>query len=108
MSNLTVTKDHSGGERGRYVVTLDGAEAELTFVRRGEGVVSADHTRVPDAIAGRGVAGQLLRAMLDDARGSGFRIVPVCDYVLAQYAKHPEWQPLFTTKPGEKPQDRRD
>ena len=34
---------------------------------------------------------------------NAFRIIPVCPYVRAQYARHPEWADLFTTKPGEDP-----
>jgi len=28
--------------------------------------------------------------MIGDARANGFKIVPICPYVLAQYQKHPE------------------
>ena len=54
-------------------------------------------------MAGKGVARALLDFMLEDARKSGFRIIPVCPFVRAQYARHPEWAELFTTKPGEDP-----
>ena len=78
-------------------------EGEITFTHRGPGVISADHTGVPDAMAGQGVAKALLNDLLEDARQSGFRIIPVCPYVRTQYARHPEWAELFTTKPGEDP-----
>ncbi|OYW84323.1 MAG: hypothetical protein B7Z22_10880 [Hyphomonas sp. 32-62-5] len=67
------------------------------------GIISANHTRVPEAMGGRGVAGTLLNFMLEDARTNGFKIVPVCPYVRGQYAKHPEWADLFTTRTGEDP-----
>ena len=56
-----------------------------------------------EAMGGRGVASALLNFMLEDARQTGFKIVPVCPYVRGQYAKHPEWSDLFTTRPGEDP-----
>ncbi|HKN29927.1 MAG TPA: N-acetyltransferase [Roseiarcus sp.] len=32
----------------------------------------------------------LVEHMIGDARANGFKIVPICPYVLAQYQKHPE------------------
>lgn len=105
MDDVSIAKENRNARHGRYVARIEGtdAEGEITFTRRGEGVVSADHTGVPEAMGGRGVARRLLDFMLEDARTNGFRIVPICPYVQAQYAKHPEWAPLFTSGPGEKP-----
>ena len=41
--------------------------------------------------------------MVQDARDGGFRIIPLCPYVQAQYAKNPDWADVFTTQPGEAP-----
>lgn len=105
MSDITITKEDGGGRHGRYFARIDGidAEGEITFTHRGDGVISADHTGVPDAMGGKGVAKALLDFMHEDARANAFRIIPVCPYVRAQYARHPEWADLFTTKPGEDP-----
>lgn len=94
-----------GKEPGRYVARIPGiaGEGEITFTAEAPGVISADHTGVPDSMAGKGVARALLDFMLQDARAQGFRIVPRCPFVRGQYARHPEWAPLFTTKPGEDP-----
>ncbi len=104
MSDITITRE-DGERKGRYVARIGGidAEGEIEFTYPRDGVISANHTRVPDVMGGRGVAGALLQFMLEDARTNGFRIVPVCPYVRGQYAKHPEWADLFTTKPGETP-----
>lgn len=104
MSKLALSKEN-GERRGRYVARLAGidAEGEITFRHRGEGTISADHTGVPDEMGGHGVAKALLNYMLEDARRSGFRIIPICPFVRGQYAKHPEWADLFTTTPGEDP-----
>lgn len=104
MSDIKITReDRPTG--GRYVARIDGidAEGEITFTKPRDGVISANHTGVPEAMAGKGVANALLNFMLDDARKTGFRIVPVCPFVRKQYARHPEWADLFTTKPGEDP-----
>ena len=105
MDGLTITREDRDARHGRYVARIEGtdAEGEITFTRRGEGVISADHTGVPEVMAGKGVAGKLLAFMLDDARANHFRIIPICPYVRGQYEKHPERAALFTTRPGEKP-----
>ncbi|WP_413220055.1 GNAT family N-acetyltransferase [Tritonibacter mobilis] len=104
MTKLHLSKE-DGERRGRYVARLDGieAEAEITFRYRSDGIISAEHTGVPDAMGGHGVAKALLDFMLEDARRSGYRIIPICPFVRRQYAKHPEWSDLFTTKTGEDP-----
>ena len=105
MADVTITKEDGDARHGRYVARVPGiaAEGEITFTRRRPGVVSADHTGVPEALGGRGIARALLDFMLEDARATGFRIVPLCPFVRAQYARHPEWAALFTTAPGEDP-----
>lgn len=105
MSELIITKEDSDARHGRYTGRLEGieAEAEITLTRRGPDIISADHTGVPEAMAGKGVAKALLDFMLSDARTNGFRIIPICPFVRKQYARHPEWADLFTTAPGEDP-----
>ena len=105
MTETTITREETGPRTGRYVARIEGVEGEgeITFTRRGPGVISADHTGVPESMAGRGVAGSLLARLLQDAREESFRIIPLCRYVRGQYARHPEWADLFTTAPGEDP-----
>ena len=43
---------------------------------------------------GRGIAGKLVEALIDDARSEGFKIIPSCSYVAAQFKRHPEWVDL--------------
>ncbi|MEO1968948.1 MAG: GNAT family N-acetyltransferase [Sphingomonadaceae bacterium] len=94
MADVTVT--HEGNdERGRYSAKLDGEDAgHLDWIGRGEDVRVATHTLVPDSMRGKGIAGKLVDALIADARNEGFRIVPQCSYVDAQFKRHPEWVSL--------------
>lgn len=105
MSTITINKEMREGGNGRYVGRIEGidAEAEIVFTVPGPGLISADHTIAPPAMRGTGVALALVEHMVADARKSGFKIVPQCPYVRAQYVKHPDWADVFTTKPGEEP-----
>jgi hypothetical protein len=80
---------------GEFVATLPGETAvgRLTYVMRGS-VLIANHTLVPPAIGGRGVAAKLVQALIAHARDNGLTIDPQCSYVDAAFRRHPEWAPL--------------
>jgi predicted GNAT family acetyltransferase len=91
MADIEISRE-DGETRGRYVATIDGHEAELTYSKLGDsGNVIADHTGVPDELGGRGVGSALVRHLVEDARTNGFRIVPLCPFVQALYQKNPDW-----------------
>jgi uncharacterized protein len=77
--------------RRRYELDVEGGLAVVEYYER-DGTRVFTHTEVPGQSKGRGVAGKLVRAALDDTRRHGFRIVPACSYVVAFVARHPEYQ----------------
>lgn len=94
MADVTVTHE-SEDQSGRYSATLDGEDAgHLDWIGRGEDVRVATHTLVPNSMRGKGIAGKLVDALIADAKSEGFRIVPQCSYVEAQFRRHPEWASL--------------
>lgn len=78
---------------GRFSAQLDGHGAELRY-RRLDGRLLIDHTGVPEAIGGRGVAGELVRAALDYARAENLRVVPLCSYSAEYVRRHPGYADL--------------
>lgn len=78
---------------GRFSTQLDGHEAELVY-RHQDMRMLIDHTGVPEAISGRGVAGELVKAALDYARAQGLRVVPLCSYSATYIQRHPEYADL--------------
>jgi predicted GNAT family acetyltransferase len=92
---VSITHDDQGSH-GAYHATVAGEAAEglLTWREASPGVVVADHTLVPTAIGGRGVAARLVEALIADARQREWKIVPACSYVAAQFRRHPEWADL--------------
>ena len=91
---VTITR-HANGSSGEYRAEVAGSPAigRLTWTER-HGVRAAEHTLVPPEIGGRGVAGQLVEAMIADAREHGFTIDPQCSYVAAAFKRHPDWAEL--------------
>ena len=91
---VTITRHHHGSS-GEYHAAVAGSSAigRLTWTEQSN-VRAAEHTLVPSEIGGRGVAGQLVEAMIADARKHGFRIDPQCSYVAAAFKRHPDWADL--------------
>ena len=94
MSDVTITRHERAGS-GEYHAHVEGSDhiGRLTWQERG-GARLVDHTLVPPAIGGRGIAAQLVDAIVGDAREQGFKIIPVCSYVAAKFNEHPEWADL--------------
>jgi predicted GNAT family acetyltransferase len=77
----------------RFAVRVEGYEAELLYRRDGRRL-TIGHTGVPEAIGGRGIAGELVKAALEYARAEGLRVVPACSYSADYIQRHPEYADL--------------
>lgn len=89
--DVTIQHDPAGQ---RFSTSVDGHEAELIYRLR-EGRMVIEHTGVPDAIGGRGIAAQLVKAALDHARAAGWKVVPACSYSAVYVERHPEYADLL-------------
>lgn len=58
------------------------------------GVMTITHTGVPEAIGGRGIAGDLTRTALETATEQGLKVRPMCSYVATYIERHPEYKEL--------------
>lgn len=74
---------------GDYVAKLSGSDeqAKLSWTDRG-GVRHAEHTFVPPSHRGKGVAEELVKALIEDARTHDFKIAPDCSYVDRYFDRH--------------------
>lgn len=77
----------------RFTAESEGQLAELAY-RLEAGSLVIEHTGVPEAIGGRGIAGALVKAALDYAREAGLRVVPSCSYAAEYIRRHPEYADL--------------
>ena len=89
-----ITREH-GESKGRYVLVIDGEEAELTYSITSPTLIIADHTGVPEALRGTGAGLRLVERLVADARAEGVKIVPLCPFVNAQRRRHPDWANVF-------------
>ncbi|HEU0224435.1 MAG TPA: GNAT family N-acetyltransferase [Steroidobacteraceae bacterium] len=95
MADITITRELTAS-KGRYVGRIAGVEgeAELTFSRANPQLVIADHTGAPDSMRGMGAAKALVERLVADARAEGFKIMPLCPFVKAQFDRNPDWSDL--------------
>lgn len=82
----------------RFEAKVDGLEATLDYDLDDSRTMTITHVRVPDPIAGRGIAGDLTAAALAEARREGWRVVPQCPYADAYMRRHPQWSDLLETR----------
>lgn len=90
-----VVEREDGPAKGRYVIRIDGHEAEMTYTKVGTRQIIIDHTGVPDALRGMGLGPVLVKQGVEDARAEGKKLIPLCPFAKAQIARHPEWQDVL-------------
>ena len=77
-------------EARRYELEVDGGMAVATYNLVDGGVLISE-TLVPEALEGRGIASRLAKLVLEDIKGRGLLILPVCPFFSGWLKKHPEW-----------------
>lgn len=77
----------------RYEASVNGLTAVVDYVEQGDRLILT-HAGVPRPLEGRGLAGVLTRAALDDARARGLTVVPRCSYVASYIRRHPHYLDL--------------
>lgn len=90
--SVPIPVQHNPGA-SRYEAVVDGHLAVCEYELSGRRMVFT-HTLVPPELRGRGVAEQLVRAALADARAAGRQVVPACSYVARFIERHPAYQDL--------------
>jgi predicted GNAT family acetyltransferase len=78
----------------RFEAIIDGRLCVASY-HLVDGVMRMQHTEVPAALEGRGIAGQLVRAALAYAAANAFKVEPRCSYVRAYMRRHPETHVLL-------------
>jgi uncharacterized protein len=76
--------------KGAFFVQSEGQRvAEMTYSRTNATMVIVDHTEVDASLSGQGVGRKLLNALVQWARATGTKVVPLCPFAKAQFSKDP-------------------
>ena len=66
--------------------------AEITFSRIDDGQnVAIEHTYVDASLRGQGIAGKLVKLVVNQAREQDYKIEPLCTYAHAAFERHTEY-----------------
>lgn len=85
---------HDEPSEHRYVIEVDGERAGSVAYQLEDSRIALLHAETVPAHSGQGLASQLTRAVLDDARARGLEVLPFCPYVSGWIRKHPEYADL--------------
>jgi predicted GNAT family acetyltransferase len=92
-------------ERQRYEVIRDGAVLGFAAYQKANELIVFTHTEVDPSLEGQGVGGALVRGALDHVRTLGLRVLPICPFVQAWMASHPDYIDLDYRRPTSKVTD---
>ena len=82
-------------EESRWEARIGGELAGFAAYQLTDELVVFTHTEVEPAFEGKGVAGALARHALDEVADEGGRkVMPLCPFVKAWIARHPDYKPL--------------
>jgi predicted GNAT family acetyltransferase len=78
----------------RYELSVDGQVVGFTSYRARPGLIAFLHTEVEERLQGRGLAEELIRFALEDARARDLEVLPFCPFVKAFIERHREFEAL--------------
>lgn len=76
-------------ERNRFFIKSGGDESFISYAL-GADSIDFNHTFVPPAFRGRGIAEKLVVRALQFAKENGLKVYASCSYVAAYLKRHPE------------------
>ena len=85
-------------EASQFETTVDGEVAFAAYDLEDPDRIVFTHTIVPDALAGRGIAAELVKQGLQHARERNLKVVPQCSYVATYIQRHSEYQDLLAQR----------
>ena len=91
----TVEHEEAASKGAFYIDKAGQRVAEMTYSRTNATMIIIDHTDVDDSLRGEGVGRQLLNALVDWARSTGTKVLPLCPFAKAQFDKDPAIQDVL-------------
>lgn len=86
-------------ERQRYEIVRDGTTVGFAAYQKARQLIVFTHTEVDPSLEGQGIGGTLVRGALDDVRGLGVAVLPICPFVQAWMVRHPDYADLDYRRP---------
>jgi len=81
-------------DKARFEILADGELAGFVLYHRRGHEIAFTHTETDDRFRGHGLASQLVRTALDEARARHLAVLPYCPFVRSWISEHPEYADL--------------
>jgi uncharacterized protein len=78
----------------RFEITIGGKTAYSKYLLAG-GKIIIEHTEVPEALEGWGLASRMVSTALDYARAQNLKVLPICPFTKSFIGRHREYQDLL-------------
>ena len=81
-------------DKARFEILADGELAGFVLYHLRGTEIAFTHTETDDRVRGHGLASQLVRTALDEARARHLAVLPYCPFVRSWITEHPEYADL--------------
>ena len=81
-------------DKARFEILADGELAGFVLYHLRGHEIAFTHTETDDRFRGHGLASQLVRTALDEARARHLAVLPYCPFVRSWITEHPEYADL--------------
>ena len=81
-------------DRSRFEIRVGAEVAGFTEYRRHQDLIAFIHTLIDPRFEGQGLASQLVRTALSEARADGLAVLPFCPFVRSYIEGHTEYLDL--------------
>lgn len=88
MAKFEVQHEQEPNKGKFYIGSVDDIKAETTYSKAGDDKMIIDHTWVDDSLRGQGAGDELVMAIIDYARSSSIKIIPLCPFARSVFAKN--------------------
>ena len=81
-------------DKARFEILANGELAGFVLYHLRGDEIAFTHTETDDRFRGHGLASQLVRTALDEARARHLEVLPYCPFVRSWITEHPEYADL--------------
>ena len=79
----------------QFELQLEGGKAVVEYILTGD-KINLIHTEVPQQFSGKGIAGILVKKVLEYIKDKNWILTPSCSYVAKYVDNHPEYHSLLS------------
>jgi len=81
-------------EQNRFVSSVEGYEAVLEYTLK-DNVIDLYRTFAPPELRGKGVAGKIVKYVLEHAKENNLKVIPTCPYVKGYIERKEDYKELL-------------